>query len=89
MVTQEQAERIAERVAGAPADDAENGWTLEEFDAGWLIHEKASFDLMGAASRVVERASGRVMSFPSHVSPQRIVTKYDQVTGDGFQEDVS
>jgi hypothetical protein len=43
-------------------------------------------DLQGAASYVIERASGRVMSFPSYVPPDRILEEYDQVVADGIPE---
>lgn len=89
MITQDEAARIAERVVGAPADDESQGWTLEEFDDGWLIHEKAIVGIMGAGTRVVERASGRVMNFSSNVAARRIRTQYAKVLVDAFQEDPS
>jgi len=87
MITRNQAEHIAAQLVGAPADDPVNGWALQEFDAGWLIQEHARANLRGAASRVVERASGRVMCFPSYIPPGRILEEYDQVVADGFPEE--
>lgn len=86
MITQDEAASIAERVVGTSADDPDRGWTLEEFEAGWLIDEKATAGLMGAGSRVVEKASGRVMHFPSSVPPGRIVEEYAKVLKRGLQE---
>jgi hypothetical protein len=86
LITRDQAERIATQFVGAPATDPDKGWDLEEFDAGWLIQEKAAMNLRGAGSYVIERASGRVMSFPSYIPPDRILEEYDQVVSDGFPE---
>ena len=72
----------------APASDPDNGWDLVEFDAGWLILEHATIDLMGAGSRVVERESGRVMLFPSFIPPGRILEEYDQVAAHGSPVDL-
>jgi len=88
MITRDQAERIAEQVVGAPASDPDNGWDLEEFDAGWLNREKAMMNFRGGASRVVERESGRVMRFPSYIPPVRILEEYDEVVADGFPKDL-
>ncbi|MGD0557322.1 MAG: hypothetical protein ABSA93_20370 [Streptosporangiaceae bacterium] len=88
MITRDQAEHIATQFVGVPASDPEKGWDLEEFDAGWLIQEKVTMDLRGAASYVIERASGRVMSFPSYVPPDRILEEYDQVVASGFPENL-
>jgi hypothetical protein len=81
VITSDEAQRIATQVIG-PATAADGqGWRLEEFDAGWLVRE----DWMGEASVrggsfcVVERATGRVLSFPSSISPTRIMTEYHQV----------
>lgn len=87
MITPDEAASIAERVVGAPADDPGNGWTLEEFQDGWLIYEKAAIGLMGPATRVVEKSSGRVISFPSSVSLRRIRTHYAETLADAFPVD--
>ncbi len=83
MINREQAEHIALQFIGASADDAENGWNLEEFAAGWLIMENATMNLRGAGTHVVERASGRVMLFPSYIAPDRILAEYDGVSDAG------
>ena len=41
MITQDQAAAIAFHVCGAPPNDPRRGWDLTEFDAGWLITERA------------------------------------------------
>jgi hypothetical protein len=83
MITRDQAAAIATKFVGAPASDPDKGWELLEFDAGWLIQEKATMHLRGAASYVIERASGRVMIFASYVPPGRILEEYDQVVDRG------
>lgn len=86
MITREQAEDIASRVVRAETDDpGTRNWDLVEFDAGWLIQEQAAADpaRRGAATRVVERATGRVMRFPSSVPPGRILREYDSVVPRG------
>jgi hypothetical protein len=72
MITRDEAEHIAAQLVGAPASDPGKGWAVEEFDVGRLILRHANWNLRGAASQVVERASGRVMRFPSYIPPDRI-----------------
>ena len=88
MITREQAERIAAQFVGAPANDPDNGWDMEEFDAGWLVLKHATMNLRGGGCYVVERESGRLLHFPSYVSPVRILKEYDQVVAKGFPEDI-
>ena len=88
MITRDQAEQIATQLVGAPASDPDNGWELNEFDAGWLILKHATINLRGAAFYVVERESGRVMRFPSYIPPDSILEEYDQVVADGFPQDL-
>ena len=81
MITSEQAQQIATQVIG-PATAADGqGWHLEEFDAGWFIREDWMIEesVRGGSFCVVERATGRVLAFPSSISPDRIMTEYDQV----------
>ena len=87
MITSDEAERIATEVIG-PATAADGqGWRLEEFDAGWLVREDwmSETPVRGGSFCVVERATGRVLSFPSSISPARIMTEYDQVVDRGSQ----
>jgi hypothetical protein len=81
MITSEQAQHIATQVIG-PATAADGqGWHLEEFDAGWFIREDwmSEESVRGGSFCVVERATGRVLAFPSSIAPDRIMTEYDQV----------
>ena len=87
MITQDQAAAIAFHVCGAPPSDPKRGWDLTEFDAGWLITDRAVAGRRADATRVIERESGRVMSFPSTVPPARIMADYDEVLGDGTPEE--
>jgi hypothetical protein len=84
LITQDQAAAIAFHVCGAPPSDPKRGWDLTEFDAGWLITDRAK-PARGAdgGARVIERDSGRVVSFPSSVPPARIMADYDKVRGSG------
>jgi hypothetical protein len=86
MITRERAEDIARRVVGAEPDDYIKGWELMEFDAGWVIREAADSSFHGAAIRVVERATGRVMRFPPSVAPIRVLRYYDSVVSRGYAE---
>ncbi len=86
MITRAEAERIATEVVGSATASDGRGWKLVEFDAGWLIRQDWMDDhsMRGGGVRVVEKESGRVMRFPSFVSPDSILSEYDQVVGDGF-----
>jgi hypothetical protein len=86
VITREQAQDIAGRVLHTQPGDSENGWELVEFDAGWLIREQAALSARGAATRIVERSTGRVMRFPSSVPSDRILTEYDDVISRGHVE---
>lgn len=83
MITQEQAAAVAFHVCGAPPNDPKRGWDLTEFDAGWLITPRAKAARGDGATRVIERDSGRVMSFPASVPPSRIMADYQAVLKDG------
>ena len=85
MVTQEEAMRTAAQFMGASADDAEYGWIMKEFPAGWLLMHKWDEDdpFVGAGSYVVERASGRLLHFPSYIGPDLIMADYDDVADEG------
>ena len=83
MITQDQAAAIAFHVCGAPPNDPRRGWDLTEFDAGWLITERAKPGRRDGSTRVIERESGRVMSFPASVPPSRITADYQAVQAEG------
>lgn len=89
MVTEEQAVDIARRLLGRPPDDASGPWHLNEFDGGWLVSEQLASrqdQYRGAATRVVERDTGRVVRFPSSVPPGRILEDYSRVEHRGRVE---
>jgi hypothetical protein len=88
MITRDQAELVAAKICGAPQGDIENGWELKEFDRGWLLNRNAARDRRGGLTFVIERESGRVMSFPSFVPPAVIMRDYDEALQDGRQEDL-
>ena len=83
MITQEQAAAIAFHVAGAPPADPRRGWDLTEFEDGWLITARAKPARGAAPTRVIERESGRVVSFPPSVAPATIMADYEKVRGSG------
>jgi hypothetical protein len=83
VITQDQAAAIAFHVCGAPPNDPRRGWDLTEFDDGWLITERARAGRPGGSTRVIERESGRVMSFPASVPPSRITADYQAVQAEG------
>ena len=83
MITQEQAAAIAFHVCGAPPNDPRRGWDLTEFEAGWLITERAKPGRAAGPTRVIERDSGRLMSFPASVPPARILADYQQALESG------
>jgi hypothetical protein len=83
VITQDQAAAIAFHACGAPPNDPKRGWDLTEFEAGWLITARAKAGRGDGATRVIERASGRVVSFPSSVPPARILADYDRVRESG------
>jgi len=83
VITQDQAAAIAFHVCGAPPNDPKRGWDLTEFDAGWLITERAKPGRHDAPTRVIERETGRVMSFPASVPPSRITRDYHAVQAEG------
>jgi hypothetical protein len=88
MITRDQAERMIAEMTGVPSDDPERGWELEEFSAGWYVIERAKEGRRGGAGHVIERESGRVMSFPSAIPPVRIIEEYDQVLKYASPEDL-
>ena len=83
MITQDQAAAIAFHVCGAPPNDPKRGWDLTEFEAGWLITARAKPARGDGGTRVIERDSGRVVSFPSSVPPSRILADYQAVQAEG------
>jgi hypothetical protein len=81
MITSDDAQRIATEVIGPASAGDGQGWQLEEFEAGWFIREDWMNEksIRGGSFCVVERATGRILSFPTSISPTRIKTEYAQV----------
>jgi hypothetical protein len=81
VINSDDALRIATGVIGPPGAADGQGWHLEEFDSGWLVREDWMNDgpVRGGSFCVVERATGRVLAFPSSISPARITAEYDTV----------
>jgi hypothetical protein len=86
MITRQQAESIAAQILRRPADAPGRSWSLLEFDEGWLVDEEPppGEEIFGEASRVIERAGGRVLLFPSGVPPRRIMDDYAAVRDEGL-----
>lgn len=90
MITRPEAERIATDFLGNEATDASKAWDLVEFDHGWLIDRKPppGAPARGGASWVIERTDGRLIVFPSSISPGRIVDSYEDVRDSGSVEEI-
>jgi hypothetical protein len=89
MISRQEAEQIASSVLGRSPTDNARPWRLREFDDGWLIQEerRSEEELIGAAVRVIEQPTGRVMRFPSSVPPNRIMRNYAAVRARGRVEE--
>lgn len=67
-----------QEVIGCPPDDPTHPWTLREFEHGWLARVGPFEGYKGQSSLVLE-PSGRVLSFPSAVPPERIRNEFEAV----------
>jgi len=81
MIISDEAEQIATEVIGPATAGDGQGWLLAEFVSGWFIREDwmSEKSIRGGSFCVVVRATGRVLAFPSSISPTRIMTEYAQV----------
>lgn len=88
MINQQDAEVIATEILRRPPADASRPWQLREFDQGWLIQEAPppGEARRGGSRRVIERATGQVVRFPSSVPPGRITEEYSEVRDYGRVE---
>jgi hypothetical protein len=84
MITRQEAARTAEFIIEYPADDPENGWTLDVFYQGWLVYWHGRDPLR--FSIVIERENGLVRYF-THISPQQILNHYESVRHYGHPDD--
>jgi hypothetical protein len=83
MITGPEADQVAAGVLGEPSAGGGYGWQLDEFADGWVVREDwmSGQPGRGGSVCVVERATGRVLAFPSSISLARIVGEYGQVAG--------
>lgn len=83
MIDTERAREIAIALLGRPSSDPTRPWSLIEFREGWIINENGHLgdDFVGSLGRVIERSSGRILSFPSRIPTDRIMNEYDAVVG--------
>jgi hypothetical protein len=90
MITQQQAEGIAQDILRRSATDADQPWSLQSFDQGWLVREEppAGEEIVGEGHYVIERDTGRVLLFASSVPPGRILTEYAAIQDLGLVENM-
>ena len=88
MIDESEAKIRAEALLEAPEDDSEHPWSMEPFAEGWLVRQHPLEGFRGQASYVIERDSGRIVSFPSSIPPRRIREEYSAVVSRGKEESV-
>lgn len=83
MIDTNRAREIAVVLLGRPSSDPTRPWSLIEFREGWIINENGHLGdaFVGSLGRVIEKESGRVVSFPSRIPTDRIIGEYDAVVG--------
>lgn len=86
MMDEMEARKRIEAFLKCPSDDANRPWTMEAFAEGWLVRQGPFEGFYGQSSYVVERATGRIISFPSGVPPRRIREEYQKVLSRGTEE---
>jgi hypothetical protein len=79
MIDEVEAAKRIESFLKCPSNDADRPWTMEPFTEGWLIRQGPLEGFYGQPSYVVERATGRIVSFPSGVPRRRIREEYEKV----------
>jgi hypothetical protein len=79
MISAAQAAVRAREILEYPAGDPENGWKLEEFPQGWLVHWRGWKGQPGQFSIVIEREAGVVRYFTAFILPQAITAGYEAV----------
>lgn len=87
MIEEAAAVLLATELLGRQRNDAESPWDLEEFVEGWLIREQLRG--RGAASKVIEKSSGKIRFFPSRIAPDLIVEEYESVVDTAREVSVS
>jgi len=86
MISAAQAAVRAREILEYPAGDPENGWELEEFPQGWLVHWRGWKGQPGQCSIVIERAAGIVRYFTTFIPPPTITAGYEAVRELGHSE---
>ncbi|SNQ47216.1 conserved hypothetical protein [Frankia canadensis] len=83
VIDADKARTIAFTLLGRPETDPDRPWRLREFREGWIIDENGHLgaDFVGSLGRVIEKSSGRILSFPSRIPTDRIIGEYDAVVG--------
>jgi len=83
VIDADKARTIASALLGRPENDPDGPWRLREFREGWIINENGyrGDTFVGSLGRVIERASGRILSFPSRIPTDRIMNEYDAIVG--------
>jgi hypothetical protein len=87
MISAAQAAVRAREILEYPAGDPENGWKLEEFPQGWLVHRRGSKGQPGQFSIVIEREAGVVRYFTAFILPQAITGGYEAVRELGHSDE--
>lgn len=85
MIDEMEARRRAEAFFECPSDDPEHPWSLESFAHGWLLMRIPQPDIIGDASYVIERESGRIVGFPSSYSPDLVRDEYPDLAEEGIE----
>jgi hypothetical protein len=87
MISAAQAAVRAHEILEYPAGDPENGWELEEFPQGWLVHWRGWEGQLGQFSIVIEREAGVVRYFTTFILPQAIIAGYQAVRELGHSDE--
>jgi hypothetical protein len=77
-MNKDDAYELARKVLGDEKNQKTGGWHLREFQGGWLVVREDAKGMMGAASFVIERESGQVLTLPSSVPPQLITQEWER-----------
>ena len=88
MISAAQAAVRAREILEYPAGDPENGWELEEFPQGWLVHWRGWKGQPGQFSIVIEREAGVVRYFTTFILAQAITAGYEAVRELGHSDEL-
>jgi hypothetical protein len=85
-ITAEEAALRASEILEYPADDPGNGWELEEFPQGWVVHWRGWKGEPGEFTIVIERDRG-IVNYFTLVPPQSITGDYAAVRHLGHSDE--